>query len=75
MKLRKCSRHDDAHTSGHARAASGGFLWLLAGGIAYTIGAILFGLGKKLPWMHATFHIFVILGSALQYIAIVGHLY
>lgn len=52
-----------------------GFYWLLAGGIAYTIGAILFGLGKKLPWMHATFHIFVILGSALQYIAIVGHLY
>ena len=52
-----------------------GFYWLLAGGIAYTIGAILFGLGKKLPWMHATFHIFVILGSLFQYIAIVGYLY
>lgn len=52
-----------------------GFYWLLAGGIAYTIGAVLFGLGKKVPWMHAVFHIFVILGSALQYIAIVLYVY
>jgi len=52
-----------------------GFYWLLAGGIAYTIGAVLFGLGKKLRWMHAVFHIFVILGSLFQYIAIVLYLY
>ena len=52
-----------------------GFYWLLAGGIAYTIGAVLFGLGKRLRWMHAAFHIFVILGSLLQYLAIVGYLY
>ena len=52
-----------------------GFYWLLAGGIAYTIGAVLFGLGKKLPWMHAVFHIFVILGSALQYAAILWYVY
>ena len=52
-----------------------GFYWLLAGGIAYTIGAVLFGLGKKLPWMHAVFHIFVILGSLFQYFAILGYVY
>ena len=52
-----------------------GFYWLLAGGIAYTFGAVLFGLGKKMRWMHAVFHIFVILGSLFQYIAIVFHLY
>ena len=52
-----------------------GFYLLLAGGISYTIGAVLFGLGKKLPWMHATFHIFVILGSLFQYLAIVLYLY
>ena len=52
-----------------------GFYWLLAGGIAYTVGAILFGLGKKLPWMHAVFHLFVILGSILQYMSIVLYLY
>ena len=52
-----------------------GFYWLLAGGIAYTIGAVLFGLGKKLRWMHSVFHIFVVLGSLLQYLAIVLYLY
>ena len=52
-----------------------GFYWLLAGGIAYTIGAVLFGLGKKLRWMHSVFHIFVILGSLFQYLAIVLFLF
>ena len=52
-----------------------GFIWLLAGGISYTIGAVLFGLGKKLKWMHAVFHIFVILGSACQYVAILLFVY
>lgn len=46
------------------------FGWLLAGGIAYTIGAVLFGIGKKLKWMHSVFHIFVLLGSVLQFISI-----
>ena len=44
-----------------------GFGFLLAGGIAYTVGAVLFGLGKKLPWMHSVFHVFVVLGSVLQF--------
>ena len=52
-----------------------GFYWLLAGGIAYTVGAVLFGIGKKIPWIHAVFHIFVILGSLFQYLAIVLYLY
>ena len=47
-----------------------GFGWLLAGGIAYTVGAVLFGLGKKLRWMHGVFHIFVVLGSALQWVTV-----
>lgn len=47
-----------------------GFGFLLSGGIAYTIGAVLFGLGRKLPWMHAVFHICVVLGSVLQLITI-----
>lgn len=52
-----------------------GFYLLLAGGISYTIGTVLFGLGKKLQWMHAVFHIFVVLGSLFQYLAIVLYLY
>lgn len=47
-----------------------GFLFLLSGGIAYTIGAVLYGLGKKKKWMHSVFHIFVVIGSVLQFISI-----
>ena len=47
-----------------------GFLFLLSGGIAYTIGSILYGLGKKKKWMHSIFHIFVILGALLQFFAV-----
>ena len=47
-----------------------GFYWLLAGGITYTVGAILYGIGDKLPWFHSVFHIFVVIGSLLQFIAI-----
>ena len=43
-----------------------GFYLLLAGGIAYTIGAVLYGIGSKKKWMHSVFHIFVDIGSLLQ---------
>lgn len=47
-----------------------GFYWLLTGGIAYTVGAVLYGLGSRKKWLHSVFHIFVVLGSLLQFIAI-----
>ncbi len=47
-----------------------GFLLLLAGGITYTIGSILYGLGTKVKWMHSVFHIFVVLGALLQFFAV-----
>ena len=47
-----------------------GFLFLLSGGIAYTIGAVLYGIGSKRKWMHSVFHIFVVLGSVLQFFAV-----
>ena len=50
-----------------------GFALLLSGGIAYTIGAVLYGLGKKTPWMHSVFHVFVVLGSLLQFLCIYRH--
>ena len=46
------------------------FWLLLGGGVAFTIGAILYGLGKKKKWMHSVFHIFVVLGTVLQFFAI-----
>ena len=48
-----------------------GLLWLLFGGISYTVGAILYGLGKKHRYMHSIFHLFVLAGSVLQYIGII----
>lgn len=50
-----------------------GFLLLLFGGIAYTVGAVLYGLGGKKRWMHSVFHIFVVLGSGLQFLSILGY--
>lgn len=47
-----------------------GLLWLLAGGIAYTIGAVLYGFGKRCRYMHSVFHLFVVAGSILQFVAI-----
>ena len=46
-----------------------GFMWLLAGGIAYTVGAVLYGIaGRSVHrYMHSVFHIFVVAGSILQY--------
>ena len=44
-----------------------GFLWLLAGGIFYTAGVIFYGLGKKLPFFHAIWHLFVLAGSVSHY--------
>ena len=46
-----------------------GFWILFAGGVAYTVGAVLFGLGKRMKWMHSVFHIFVVLGSFLQLVS------
>ena len=47
-----------------------GFWFCLSGGIAYTIGAVLYGIGSKKPWMHSVFHIFVVLGSLLQFFSV-----
>lgn len=47
-----------------------GFLLLLSGGIAYTVGAVLYGVGKKVRYFHTVFHVFVLIGSVLQFLAI-----
>ncbi|MBP3647093.1 MAG: hemolysin III family protein [Clostridia bacterium] len=48
-----------------------GGLWLLVlGGVAYTIGAVLYGMGKKRRYMHSVFHVFCVIGSVLQALCI-----
>ena len=48
----------------------GGFSLLSTGGIAYTVGAIFYALGKKKKYFHSIFHLFVLAGSMLQFFAI-----
>ena len=47
-----------------------GLLWILAGGVTYTIGAGLYALGAKRRYMHSVFHLFVVAGSILQFFGI-----
>ena len=47
-----------------------GFWLLLAGGIAYTVGAVLYGIGSKVRYMHSVFHLFVLAGSVLHFLCI-----
>lgn len=47
-----------------------GLIFLVSGGIAYTIGAVLYGVGKKHKYMHSVFHMFILLGSLLQFFCI-----
>jgi len=46
-----------------------GLYWLLAGGVFYTIGAVLYSI-KNIKYNHAIFHIFVLLGSFSNFMAI-----
>jgi len=52
-----------------AALTSFGLNLLIAGGIFYTVGAILYSL-KKMPYNHAIFHVFVLLGSASHFTAL-----
>jgi hemolysin III len=45
-----------------------GFAWLVAGGLAYTLGVIFFAVDRK--YFHAVWHVFVMAGSAFHYFAI-----
>lgn len=46
-------------------------LWLLlAGGIAYTIGAVLYGIGAKKRYFHSIFHFFCLIGTILHFFSI-----
>ena len=47
-----------------------GFLWLLAGGIAFSLGAAFYLIDSKIRYMHSIFHIFVDVGVLLQFFSI-----
>ena len=46
------------------------FLFVLLGGVAYTVGVIFYAFGSKKKWFHSVFHVFVLFGTILQFIGI-----
>ena len=50
----------------------GGLIWLVLGGLAYSLGTIFF-LRERLPYHHAVWHAFVLLGAGCHYGAILGY--
>ncbi|MGN0823447.1 MAG: hemolysin III family protein [Candidatus Coproplasma sp.] len=45
-------------------------IFLISGGVAYTVGIIFYAVGKKKKWMHSIWHLFVVLGAILQFVSI-----
>ncbi|MCR4955269.1 MAG: hemolysin III family protein [Lachnospiraceae bacterium] len=56
-----------------ANLSSTGLKLLIAGGIAYTVGAVIFGIGSKVKYMHSLWHFFVLAGSILHFLCIFSH--
>jgi len=52
----------------HAMPATG-LLWLLAGGVAYTLGAVVFIFDSRAKYMHFAWHLFVLAGTTCHFFA------
>ena len=50
----------------------GGLTWLVAGGVAYTLGAIFYGI-NRLKFNHAIFHLFVLAGSICHFVTVYSY--
>jgi hemolysin III len=50
-----------------------GLLWLLAGGIAYTLGVVFFALDGRVRYSHFVWHLFVLAGTACHFVAVLGY--
>lgn len=51
----------------------GFFMWILGGGLLYTLGTIFYSI-KKIPYHHAIWHIFVLAASVLHFVGILLYL-
>lgn len=47
-----------------------GFYWLLAGGLAYTLGVVFFALDSRWRYAHLAWHLFVLCGTACHFVAV-----
>ena len=53
-----------------ANIGTKGLLFMLIGGILYSVGSILYGLGSKVKYMHSVFHFFCLFGTLFHFLAI-----
>lgn len=49
-----------------------GLYWFFAGGVAYTVGAVLYSI-KKIKFNHAIFHVFVLIGSFCHFYSLYSY--
>lgn len=45
-------------------------VFLVTGGLSYTVGIIFYAFGKNKKWMHSIWHLFVVLGAIFQFVSI-----
>ena len=57
----------------HHALGRAGFAWLAAGGLFYTVGIIFYALDTRITHAHGIWHLFVMAGSAAQYVAIIRY--
>ncbi|MFR9310346.1 PAQR family membrane homeostasis protein TrhA [Hydrogeniiclostridium mannosilyticum] len=43
---------------------------LVVGGVLYTVGAVIYGLGRKVPYMHSVWHLFCLAGTVFHYFVV-----
>jgi len=55
-----------------AAVGSDGMVWLIAGGLSYTIGAVFYA-SKRLVFSHAIWHVFVLVGGVCHFLAVVWY--
>lgn len=55
------------------RVPASGLIWLVAGGLAYTLGVVFFALDSRLRYGHFIWHLFVLAGTACHYFAVLGY--
>ena len=56
-----------------ARVPASGLLWLVAGGLAYTLGVVFFAFDSRLRYGHFIWHLFVMAGTACHYVAVLWY--
>jgi len=57
------------------RLGTSGFVWLVAGGLSYTLGAVVYLLDNRVRYAHFVWHLFVLGGSVCHFVAALGPAY